>query len=551
MRTAIVYNFLLEATLMASIAILLMIPIRMFLRKQLGSRVLTFGWLLVAIRLLCPLALPNPAIHTIRSSFAPDAAIRPIAGQIKVRLTDAINLVNFRASLALGDDSGIAQSLNTLAESTWNGMLSIRLMQLYLIGFCIVLAWFLLSNARFRAKMRSDRIEPISGKLLEEYQTLCKQRNVKPIPVWFVDPLPSACLVGVFKPYIALPLSASPQDALQVLQHEVCHYRARDHWWGLIRLACCAVHWFNPLVWVAAHMSRTDIELSCDERVTHHMDDSAKKAYAHVLVLAAARRNLPGVAVLSTGMSMTGRKLKSRIASILSGKQASKGLALAFVLLSSMALIGAFATAESFPIPKLPVTPEAEVQFQQREVAGSSSFEKDTADVIAYAKEIWEHPYVNGGIDNLNWQMSIVRDHMEVSAYRQNGEAVFHTAFLKNGKIIYLCNLASGDREAFVTDNPHYENQPALMQEIKQQAAEAAKALSPTLDVDLASLTFGSEGDVGDCRFLNFEDTRTMPEGMLRWAIRMQVEPEVRVSYFIDHNHFTSDDADRLEPGNG
>ena len=69
--------------------------------------------------------------------------------------------------------------------------------------------------------------------------------------------------------------------------------------------------------------------------------------------------------------------------------------------------------------------------------------------------------------------------------------------------------------------------------------------------MDLASLTFGSESDNGESRFLNFEDTRTTSEGMLRWGIRMQVEPEVRVSYFIDHNHFTSDDADRLEPGNG
>ena len=32
MRTAVVYNFLLEANLMASIAILLMLPIRRFLR---------------------------------------------------------------------------------------------------------------------------------------------------------------------------------------------------------------------------------------------------------------------------------------------------------------------------------------------------------------------------------------------------------------------------------------------------------------------------------------------------------------------------------------
>ena len=60
MRTAVVYNFLLEANLMASIAILLMLPIRRFLRGRLGSRAIYFAWLLVAVRLLCPLHPAQP-----------------------------------------------------------------------------------------------------------------------------------------------------------------------------------------------------------------------------------------------------------------------------------------------------------------------------------------------------------------------------------------------------------------------------------------------------------------------------------------------------------
>ena len=90
MRTAVIYNFLIEANLMAAIAILLMIPVRIWGRKKLGSRVICFAWLLVALRLLCPLALPNPAIHEIRPSFSIDYAIRPIAGQIQVRFRDAM-----------------------------------------------------------------------------------------------------------------------------------------------------------------------------------------------------------------------------------------------------------------------------------------------------------------------------------------------------------------------------------------------------------------------------------------------------------------------------
>ncbi len=55
MRSAVIYNFLIEANIMASIAILLMIPLRKLLRKQLGNSALCFGWLLTAVRLLLSL----------------------------------------------------------------------------------------------------------------------------------------------------------------------------------------------------------------------------------------------------------------------------------------------------------------------------------------------------------------------------------------------------------------------------------------------------------------------------------------------------------------
>lgn len=90
MRSAMIFNFLIEANIMASIAILLMILLRKLLRKQLGNTAICFSWLLIALRLLIPLTLPNPLIHEIRPAYLDDTAIRPIAGQIKVRLVDAI-----------------------------------------------------------------------------------------------------------------------------------------------------------------------------------------------------------------------------------------------------------------------------------------------------------------------------------------------------------------------------------------------------------------------------------------------------------------------------
>ena len=149
MRTAVVYNFLLEANLMASIAILLMLPIRR--------------------RLLCPLTLPNPAINGIRSPFAMDSAIRPIAGQLMVRFQDILSRVEqlMEEHPALPGSAAVAKDMNHLLEGMYNGMLPLTLMKIYLAGAALVLIWFAAANLRFRLRLRAGRIEPISGRLLE------------------------------------------------------------------------------------------------------------------------------------------------------------------------------------------------------------------------------------------------------------------------------------------------------------------------------------------------------------------------------------------------
>ena len=44
-----------------------------------------------------------------------------------------------------------------------------------------------------------------------------------------------------------------------------------------------AVHWFNPLVWLGARLSRVDGEMACDDRVTAKLQDIDRLAYACLL----------------------------------------------------------------------------------------------------------------------------------------------------------------------------------------------------------------------------------------------------------------------------
>ena len=541
MRTATVYNFLLEATLMASIAILLMIPIRLFLRKKLGSRAIAFAWLLVAIRLLCPITLPNPAINEIRSPFANDQAIRPIAGQVKVRVSDAIHDVYFWAQDAAGRENAVVRRLDDLMDSTYSGMLSIRLMQAYVVGAGVVLGWFVLSNLRFRRRLKADRIEPISGELLEAYHALCAQRKVNPVPVWFVDPLPSACLMGVIRPYIALPLTAKPQQAEQVLAHEICHYEGRHHWLGVLRLCCCVVHWFNPLVWAAAHMSRTDLELACDDRVVQNLSEDERRSYASVLVLAAAKRDLPGVAVLSTGMSMTGRKLKKRVNGILQKAQRSRALAAGFAVLACMALVAAFATAEYFPPLQVKVSASADIQLAHREITSEQ-------EACAYAQEIWQHEYVQAETEGLILSAEYRDSHFEVTASDENGPALV-TGFLDDGTVIYLCDLSVRATEMISVENPRYENKPEEVEKLMTFGVTALEALNPGISKELHELTAGGEGETEGRISLHFMEYGA--EDQINRTFRVMAHPQIRLIYYADLQHMSWDDTDRLEPGNG
>lgn len=354
MRTAYVYNFLIEANIMAGIAIVLMMVLRKFARKPLGNGALCFGWLLVAVRLLCPLALENPIIGEIRPTWQIDTAVRPISAQVLVRTRDALSDVYqfSRRTLDIAEENPVTSGIRNAYLGMYNGDTAQLLMMVYGVVVLMLVGWFICRNVRFRQELKKNRVEPLSGDMLEQYQALCKRMGIKrPLPVSFTDPLPSACFVGIVRPSIVLPLTAAREEMLLILEHELCHYKNRDHIWGFVRILCCLVHWFNPLVWLAARMSRTDLELRCDDRVIREKDESQKKAYAAVLVMAAARKDAPGLSVMATGMTMTGKRMKERVQQILAGGKAVKALSVAFMVMAGMLLVGAFATAEVAGVP--------------------------------------------------------------------------------------------------------------------------------------------------------------------------------------------------------
>lgn len=531
MRSALIYNFLIEANIMASIAILLMIPLRKLFRKQIGNSAICFGWLLVALRLLIPLTLPNPLIHEIRPAYVNDAIIRPIAGQVKVRVVDAIGDLG-RVFWQAGNRQAYADLQKVAVGVDYNGYPEM-LAWIWLAGCMLVLLWFIYKNVQFRTALRKNRIEEISGELQEIYLQLCRERQVKPVPVYFTDPVPGACLVGVIRPYIVLPVITAPQDVKNVLTHEICHLKNGDHIWGVLRLICCAIHWFNPLVWLAAAMSRTDCELRCDDRVTAPMNEAERKDYASVLVLAAARKSMPGLGVMATGMTMTGKRLKSRVLTVLEDSQTKRWLTISFAILASLCLAAAFCTSEwgesgqqsasamvsQDPIHLIPEHRERQMPENLQE------WEKEIWTKAGYNYQEME-PHRSAAGDQ-RWQefgnlTRVFYDHDGINRY---------CTFAEDGTLLELQEMdapwLSGDLPASLK----YVRDEKARQDISERLITFLDTVNPGMSQTIDHMQIGWESTQGGQIWMQVDGIPADPNG--EWiTFVVRVEPEWQIQYF-------------------
>ena len=136
-------------------------------------------------------------------------------------------------------------------------------------------------------------------------------------PVFIMDNLPTPCLFGLFRPaiYLTPEVAADETCRKHVLAHEYAHFRQGDHAWAVWRGVCLALHWYNPLVWLAAYLSRRDCELSCDEGAVRLLGEASRADYGRTLVGLVARRTTPAdLACCATTMTGGKSALKERVA---------------------------------------------------------------------------------------------------------------------------------------------------------------------------------------------------------------------------------------------
>ena len=304
-----------EWILTASIFIILVLLIRLIFKKRLAAKVRYGMWILVLLRLLLPFTLFNSSLSLLNlipaSESLTEIQSEPFwesqTGQgIPPSQPQTMPIQSQAAGSGTGVQTTQISPNNDLVLSddlTLKNLLFI----FWVIGMVVALLIIAGSNLHFFYKIRKSRRQ--AANLQDEMA----------LPVYLSTDISMPCMFGFMRPaiYVRNQDMDNEESLSYILKHEYMHYRHKDHIWSLLRGLCLILHWYNPLVWMAAYYSKQDAELACDESLIRHFSPEEAEVYGKVL-LCLTLKNTVRWSVLSCATTFGGGKsyLKERISRI-------------------------------------------------------------------------------------------------------------------------------------------------------------------------------------------------------------------------------------------
>lgn len=416
----------------SSLLIAVVIALRYLLRGKLHPAVQYALWGLVLLRLLLPFTVAHNPVSI--SSAVERAPLVSTLVQDMERLEYVTALERDADGAVLGQlpdtmrpDGTVQQSHTKIADSAdeatfsrWQLMLTLcRIVKpLWRMGIAAVLLWLVGVNAVFGIRLRRSRTRlAYDGKLR----------------VYVTDSVKTPCLVGLLSPAVYVtPEVAENKEALRhVAAHEYTHYRHGDHVWSWLRGVVLALHWYNPLVWWAAALSRRDAELACDAGAIHLLGESQRGDYGRTLIGLSCQRTVPST-LLTTATTMTGgkRSLRERIRLIAQKPQTKAAAAFAVIVIAVFVAVLTFTGSA----PR-----GSYLRWSPRNISTGLNYRthyaSDVNTVIVHVEEYCDGALITNEVTPYTGNLAYLSVRFYSNSYDENGEIVNigHTRVMGNG----------------------------------------------------------------------------------------------------------------------
>ena len=305
---------LLEKVLDMSIAgafVILAVIVLRFLCRRLPKGFSYAMWTAAAFRLLCPVSVASvislfnlplfqadPAQPAIA---AEDAGITYLFRGIGITDTPSLNLA-VQAPVGAGGTGAAGE-----AAASAEGVLPFICALIWIAGIFAGLVYLVISCIKIRR------------------QTAFAVRFEAGSRVYLCEGLRTPFLFGIFRPRIYIPYGLDEKSRTYILRHEQYHIAHLDHIVKLLAMLLLAVHWFNPLVWLAYYLMNSDMEMRCDENVIAALGAEQKADYSRTLLSFVK----PKAFIVGISLGFGGNQTKRRILNVLHFHRPRKWIAAA------------------------------------------------------------------------------------------------------------------------------------------------------------------------------------------------------------------------------
>ena len=278
-----IFSTVLNMSLTASIVILIVCVARLAMKKapKIYSYLL---WAVVLFRLLCPVSFPT-SVSVIPERISSGEVVSDWESdyieQVQVHYNDDMT---YEAAVSAGREPVSVEPGHTYVVTGNDGISEPKTVKntvmpllaiTWLVGIGAVLLPGVISFIRIKGKTKV--VIPLG-------------KNI-----YIGDDVESPFVMGIFRPTVYLPGTLDASEREYIIAHECHHISRGDHIFKALGFLALAVHWFNPLVWLAFALAVRDMEMSCDEAVIRKLGEKVRADYAaSLLKLATGHRLFAG-----------------------------------------------------------------------------------------------------------------------------------------------------------------------------------------------------------------------------------------------------------------
>lgn len=392
------FMWLLRGSARAAIAVVAVLIVRAVFRRRLPARWRYALWIAVPVAMLLP-RLPQTPVGVSRYT---DSEV--------VRYVLAFDAATDSAPVTPTPKSTITVPSRS-HRFTWQevgGMF-------WVTGAVLLIGFWVGIHRRTLRRIRGSAQSP-EPDIIELTKECAEAIGLHRMPRIIVSSaIPSPAVTGLFRPQLLLPVDLSerftPDEIRLMLLHELAHIGRGDLLMNYVATALLALHWFNPLLWLAASRMRTDRESACDASVLSSSSTDQREAYGDTLLKLQAELSAGHGFPAFVGIFENTRRIRDRILRIAAFRRGGAvwGLSAIAITASILACLAADSSAPATTNTVSNATAEQKLQPSLDMRLRQMAVNKQQIEISAFVREISQEDIRLVAAEIPDWALSLDR----------------------------------------------------------------------------------------------------------------------------------------------